>query len=468
MNTSFDVRLWQIRTLKGAKSDTFQQRWRVGERRQPFAATFATYDLAEGFRDQLRAAMRRGEAFDTATGYPPSLTRGQDTAPKQEGPTWYDHARDYSAYKWPRVSGKQRASIADILTTITSTLLPAGTTRPAEASLRKHLKHWAFVSGPTSGKKPLPQEVTATLDWVGANSPALAVLDDPDRLRGMLDTLSRKGDGTLASNHYFNRRRAILFNTLKYAVTRRRLAANPLERADLAWEKPNALQKAEEVDPRSVGNIAQVESMLTAVSYVGHWRGPHMVAFFACMYYAMMRPSEAINLKRSQCELPEQGWGRIVLEGASPVVGSSYTDTGHTHEDRCLKQKAQGATRPVPIPPRLVALLRHHIAVFGTAADGRLFRTKTGKRLDTSSYRLVWQQAFDYGLTIADRDTPRLRRPYDLRHSGVSLRRTAGIPSRQVADWAGHSVQVLENIYSKVLEGYDDRWQKQIDDLLKD
>jgi SRSO17 transposase len=32
-----------------------------------------------------------------------------------------------------------------------------------------------------------------------------------------------------------------------------------------------------------------------------------------------------------------------------------------------------------------------------------------------------------------------------------------------IAEWAGHSVEVLERIYSKVLEGYDDRWQQQMD-----
>ncbi|GAB4001523.1 hypothetical protein GCM10029992_37290 [Glycomyces albus] len=46
-----------------------------------------------------------------------------------------------------------------------------------------------------------------------------------------------------------------------------------------------------------------------------------------------------------------------------------------------------------------------------------------------------------------------------------SLRRTAGVPSKQVAEWAGHSVEVLERIYSKVLEGYDERWQQEMDEF---
>ncbi|GAB4001525.1 hypothetical protein GCM10029992_37300 [Glycomyces albus] len=81
--------------------------------------------------------------------------------------------------------------------------------------------------------------------------------------------------------------------------------------------------------------------MLTAVSYVGTRRGPHLVGFYACIYYAMMRPSEVIKLQRSQCELPDDGgWGRLILQGAAPEVGAECTDDGTTHDKRGLKDAA--------------------------------------------------------------------------------------------------------------------------------
>jgi hypothetical protein len=49
------------------------------------------------------------------------------------------------------------------------------------------------------------------------------------------------------------------------------------------------------------------------------------------MYYAMMRPDEVINLRKSHCELPEDGWGRLVLEGSSPNPGKDWTDDGQAH-----------------------------------------------------------------------------------------------------------------------------------------
>lgn len=49
--------------------------------------------------------------------------------------------------------------------------------------------------------------------------------------------------------------------------------------------------------------------------------------------------------------------------------------------------------------------------------------------------------------------SPLVRRPYDFRHAGISWRLNAGTPGPQVAEWAGHSVEVLYRIYAHCLEG---------------
>ena len=213
----------------------------------------------------------------------------------------------------------------------------------------------------------------------------LARVAEAEHARELMDAMTVTMNGDLASSNYFYRRRATLYNVFKYAVTRKHLAANPLAAQDLGWEKPDRLEIDHTLDPRSVGNTDQVEAMLNAVSYVGRRRGPRLVAFYGCVYYAMMRPSEVIDLKRSQCHLPDEGWGTLVLEGAAPDVGKAWTDTGTCHDIRGLKRRSAKATRPIPIPPRLVAVLKEHIARFGTAADGRLFRTATGNRISSET-----------------------------------------------------------------------------------
>ncbi len=50
-----------------------------------------------------------------------------------------------------------------------------------------------------------------------------------------------------------------------------------------------------------------------------------------------------------------------MLTGSAPRTGSGWTDSGKPHDERHLKHRARKTTRPVPIPPELVTLLRAHI-----------------------------------------------------------------------------------------------------------
>jgi hypothetical protein len=54
------------------------------------------------------------------------------------------------------------------------------------------------------------------------------------------------------------------------------------------------------------------------------------------------------------------------------------------------------------------------------------------------------------------------RRPYDLRHAAVSTWLNAGVPATQVAEWAGHSVAVLLQIYAKCMAGQEDAARRRI------
>jgi hypothetical protein len=41
--------------------------------------------------------------------------------------------------------------------------------------------------------------------------------------------------------------------------------------------------------------------------------GPRFVAFYGCMYYALMRPSEVAALTTADCYLPDNGWGHLTF-----------------------------------------------------------------------------------------------------------------------------------------------------------
>jgi integrase len=64
--------------------------------------------------------------------------------------------------------------------------------------------------------------------------------------------------------------------------------------------------------------------------------------------------------------------------------------------------------------------------------------------------------------------SPLARRPYDLRHAAVSLWLNSGVPATEVAERAGHSVDVLLKVYAKCIEGQKDMINGRIDDALND
>jgi integrase len=62
--------------------------------------------------------------------------------------------------------------------------------------------------------------------------------------------------------------------------------------------------------------------------------------------------------------------------------------------------------------------------------------------------------------------SPLARTPYDLRHAAVSTWLNGGIPSADVAKWAGHSVEILHKIYAKCLDGSAETLRQKIDRAL--
>ena len=201
------------------------------------------------------------------------------------------------------------------------------------------------------------------------------------------------------------------------------------------------------------------------------------------MYYAGLRPEEAINLSTDNVILPprlwdaechqwqdppdDQDWGELHLRSATPDAGSEWTDDGNPRERRQLKHRAEGDSRIVPTHPELARLLRDHLANFGPDDDGRLFAGVRGGELPTITYRRAWIKARQVALTAAEQSSPLARRPYDLRHACLSTWLNGGVYPTQVAEWAGHSVDVLLRIYAKCIAGQDELAKRRIDEALR-
>ncbi len=141
-----------------------------------------------------------------------------------------------------------------------------------------------------------------------------------------------------------------------------------------------------------------MEKLIAAIATIGQTQGPRLRALYGCMYYGMLRP------------------------------------------------------------PVLVTMLREHVQEHGTAPDGRLFQTYWGGIYLPSTLWHVLRKARRQVFTPAQLASPLVRRPYDFRHAGVSWRLNAGAPAPLVAEWAGHTVEVLLRIYAHCIDGDDERW----------
>lgn len=184
------------------------------------------------------------------------------------------------------------------------------------------------------------------------------------------------------------------------------------------------------------------------------------------LYYAALRPEEAVALRQEDLILPAHHHGKIIVTTACPRTGTAWTSTGTPHEPRGLKHRPLSAIRVVPIPPVLVRMLRRHLRQFGTTPDGRLFRGARGGMLSESVYGRAWHTARQAALGPELAATALARRPYDLRHAALSLWLNATGAPAEVAARAGNSTRVLHDVYLHCTNGQDDTISQRIEDVL--
>ncbi|MGW6603588.1 tyrosine-type recombinase/integrase [Streptomyces sp. NPDC055036] len=447
---SYTVRIWAIRERPYRKP--FQLRWQVGHR--PHSESFLTKGLAESRRAQFVTATRAGEPFDVNSGLPKSMVQKEQDIP------WYQHARNYIEMKWDQAPATTRKNLAEAMATITPILVKDTKGMADPRVVRTALYSWAF-NVKRWDQEP-PPEVKAVLAWFERKSVPTSALAQRILVRKALDACAKRMDGKTSAGSVIARKRAIFHQALGYAVDAELLTENPMPA--LRWKAPERVE--EEVDPECVPDPELSEELLAAVRAQGS-RGRHLEAFFGCILYAASRPGETVGLDRSNFHLPRQGWGKVWLRESRPRAGTSWTDSGEAHDRKGLKHRPRKAVRPVPIPPRLVALLRWHITVYGVAPDGRLFRTARGGMVQESGYGEVWARARREVLSPAEQKTKLAKRPYDLRHTAVSTWLSAGVEPQIVAERAGHSVGVLFRVYAKFLKGGEEAANAKISERLR-
>lgn len=134
--------------------------------------------------------------------------------------------------------------------------------------------------------REVPADVRKVLDWLARNMLSVKAVADPDILRALQRAVTRRLDGKKFAPSVARKTRGVLFNALDYAIERKLIEANPL--ASVKW---TAMPKA--------------RTLLAGVGALPR-SGPRLEAFFGTMYYAGLRPEEAVSLnKRNLVSFPE-------------------------------------------------------------------------------------------------------------------------------------------------------------------
>ncbi|MBO0802380.1 MAG: integrase [Nocardiopsaceae bacterium] len=458
-NITYDVRIYATDVYKGKKVTTYWVRWSVGGER--WKEPFRNSTQAESFRSALVAASRKGEAFRTDTGRPVSWQR---TANEM---SWYDFACKFVDVKWNSSSAIHRRDIGRALIAATFAMIPEGKPgRPEDAEIRRALRKWGFSK---TLREDAPDDAAEVLSWLSRNTANVSALANAAKAREVLGSVTTKVDGKPAAGSTARRNRTNLCNAIDHAleIGALQVPANPVRA--LKWKAPP--KSSSLVDRRSVVNPGQARALLANVR-AQKPSGPRLEAFFATMYYSAGRPEEVINLGEDDITFPEivkdeetgewrfapdsDGWGELEFKEATPDVGREWTDDGGHRDRRQLKHRDEGETRSVPMLPELSLILWAFIQEFGTGPDGKIFRGVRGGLLPMITIRRSWATARKQTFTERQRKSPLARRVYDLRNAAVSGWLNAGVAPTQAAEWAGHSVKVLLEIYAKCIDGQEE------------
>src|SRR5450756_2216862 len=243
--------------------------------------------------------------------------------------------------------------------------------------LRKALTQYSFN---TKMRDHAPEDIAAALAWVSRSTVNVSVLANAANARAFLEAAVTNVDGKRAAASTARRHRVIVANALDYAKELGAIdfSTNPVRA--VKWTAPKTVRM---VDRRCVVNQHQARKLLNAIR-VQQPSGPRLVAYFACIYYAALRPEEVDalgednltllphtwNTETGEWEDPpgSDGFGEFEFGKASPLAGRDWTDDGDQRDHRQLKHRAKGETRTVPVHPELAKILR---ATSPSSAPGR-------------------------------------------------------------------------------------------------
>jgi len=201
-------------------------------------------------------------------------------------------------------------------------------------------------------------------------------------------------------------------------------------------ELVRAARKGAEFDPATVASPEQVRAILAHVACIR----PELAAFFGCLYYAALRPEEAVALRRDDLTLPAHGRGTLILTTACPRTGTAWTSTGRPHEPAASSTAPTARSGLSPYRPSWSACCAVTCAITAPRQTGGCSAAPAATCSANRPTGRSWHTAHQAALGPELAATALARRPYDLRHAALSLWLNAsGTPPRLAHQHRTHS-----------------------------
>lgn len=402
-------------------------RWSVDGHQRSKA--FRTKAEADRQRARLLLAVERGELFDPASCEPVSWT------PEAPTPSVFSWACRWLEEQWPEWQPRTRRSAVEAIARLVVLALEDGAPSPPRGC-RLEIARGLAPGG-------APQMTSAVARWVERWSLPLDALDRA-LLAGVDHRLGVGDRGQPLSAATASRYRKNARACIRRAVELGLLHTDPWPASPRGRSKRKAARLRRRVDSRRLPDPVTMARIIDAIP--SHQPASRMYQVMtAVSYYAGLRPSEVVMLRRRSLDLPQQGWGEIDVTEAD--IGRDEPGEPKT------------GPRSVPIPPVLVAMLKEWVEHHDFGHEQLIFRTRSGGMPTASNWSRAWHRA----LRTAGVEPLRL---YDCRHAAATTWLKAGVPLGEVASRLGHSVETLVSTYVGALAGDDQLANRRIEQAI--
>lgn len=413
-------------TLRPNKPRPHIVSWKVGGRGTTRA--FPTKREATKFRDELVAAEKNGLRFSSESLLPIEWDDAQLKVAEIAYLWFHSRYEDWA----PRTRRSASEPTVELMMALLSPRAPHGLKNPDQPDhirLKEETAIWLSTPKAADSIPTLLDKFSLPLERVTR-----------ERCRGAEKLVLSRHAGGPKSPSTQQRYRATINALFNWAVENGYLQSNPWPRTKRNTKKTrrnkqrgqSGVQQNERLNQPSTDEVVQMLDAMSGPNARPGAKSRRMV--FELMFYAGLRPSEAVALRVENCELPETGWGLASVHEARTSSTSRWTREGEAIGE------TKTTPRDVPTPPVLVTKIRTFV---GERTSGLVAPNERGGMHDISRLSQTWRRH-------------RLNdswRPYDLRASITSLHINAGARIAEVATFMGNSPEVIMRHYLGTTSG---------------